>query len=307
MRTRRLLYLTVLTGCLVFYAMYREWFSWFVLVGVLCLPVLSLMLSLPAMLTVQVHLQVPERVQLGTPVSLRVRTVCRFPVLSVWGRVRVRNCLTGQTESLSTGSQLPAEHCGVLTVESLRLWVSDYLGLLRLPVRKTRECRVYVEPVPVPVDMLPAVRRGNVRRWQPKPGGGFAEQHDLRLYRPGDSLRLIHWKMAAKTGKLIYREPVVPGEHGVTLLLSLCGTPEELDEKLGKLLWLSRHLLDRQLGHTLRCYTDAGVRSFSIEEYKALDAALREILQCPAARELPLPEGENAPWQYWIGGGTDAS
>ena len=51
MLRNRLLYLAALAGGTVFYCFFYAWFSWFLLVLLWCLPALSLVVSLPAMLT----------------------------------------------------------------------------------------------------------------------------------------------------------------------------------------------------------------------------------------------------------------
>lgn len=61
MALRRLLYLTALEGCLVLYVFYREWMAWLLLLAVVCLPVFSLLISLPAMLTVKTSLHCPRK------------------------------------------------------------------------------------------------------------------------------------------------------------------------------------------------------------------------------------------------------
>ncbi len=51
MTGRRLWYLAALFGCWVFYIAYGEWFSWLALMIVGGLPWLSLLISIPAMLS----------------------------------------------------------------------------------------------------------------------------------------------------------------------------------------------------------------------------------------------------------------
>ena len=48
---RRIVYLASLVGCWVFHIAYRGWLSGFLLTAVFWLPVFSLLVSLPAMLT----------------------------------------------------------------------------------------------------------------------------------------------------------------------------------------------------------------------------------------------------------------
>ena len=73
-----------------------------------------------------------------------------------------------------------------------------------------------------------------------QPGGGFSEIHDLREYRPGDSLHEIHWKLSAKTDKLIVREAEEPDLGLVVLSFDFSGTRTQLDSTLRQLLWLQR-------------------------------------------------------------------
>ena len=53
MLRNRLMYLIALVGGTVFYLFFYAWFSWFLLVILWSLPVLSLVASLPAMLTME--------------------------------------------------------------------------------------------------------------------------------------------------------------------------------------------------------------------------------------------------------------
>lgn len=304
MAKNRSLYLAVVTGCVVFYVAYREWFSWFALMWVLALPWLSLIVSLPAMLTASVRPRIPISIEVGTPAELLPGVRCPFPAPPVQGRWELNNKLTGARYILRTGKKIPTDYCGMISVEPRRMWVYDYMGLFRLPLRKKQGAGMLVLPVPIPVEDPPALRKRPVNLWRPKAGGGFSENHDLRLYRPGDSLRLIHWKLASKTGKLIYREPIEALRDKAVLSVSLSGTPEDLNEKLGKMLWLSRYLLEKDMHHELRCATGRGEYGCTVSDEETLKAALWNLLQVPAARTAVLPDASDAYWHHHIGGGN---
>lgn len=305
MGKRRLLYLAVLLGCLVFYTAYREWFSWFGLMGVLCLPVLSLLLSLPAALCVRTELEMPTTVTRGIAVRPALRVRCALPAMPVFGRIRTENSLTGEDTRGKTDTLLNTDHCGLLLIRAEKLWTSDYLGLFRLPVRKCAGCRMLVEPAAVPVEDLPDLRRRSAVIWRPKPGGGFSENHDLRLYRPGDNLRLIHWKASAKTGKLIYREPITAQEDDFLLSMSLCGSARTLDAKLGKFLFVSRYLLSKGMSHGLHCQTARGLQTFSITDEAGIHAALQVLLSQRSSVQPTPAQSRFSPRQYHIGGDGD--
>lgn len=299
---RRLFYLLSLLGCVVFYAFYREWFSWLLLVTVFLLPWFSLILSLPALLTAQATLRCPETVRMGVPVRTALQVDCRFPTPPLSCRLRLYNSLTDSRYVGKAGELIPTEHCGCITISYDRLLVYDYLGLFCRRLRKGESTQVYVEPKPI-VSFLPESIEGrNISLWKPKPGGGFSENHDLRQYRPGDDLRGIHWKMSAKTGTLIYREPIEPAQKGYLLTLSLHGDPDTVDHKMGQLLWFSQSLLQRGCDHQVSCQTGAGTLHFQINDRASADTCLHTLLRSKKAAQEQKIHRQNALWQHHIGG-----
>ncbi len=305
MLKRWLIYLTALVSATVFFLSYREWFSWLALVGLLCLPAVVLLASLPAMLQLKMTLSLPPQLTLGSRETLTVKLHCPLPVPPVRGKIRVRRSITGESWMLTHGSPLPTAHCGRLQCLPEKVRVYDYLGLFSLRLRQTEGASVSVYPDPIPVNCLPQLERYLSSAWRPKPGGGYAENHELRLYRPGDSLNQIHWKLSAKTGKFVIREAMIPQNSRLLLTLILQGTPEALDRKLGELLWLSRTLLARQLPHEICAQTGDGLLTFPVTRESELLTALDTVLaQAPAAADTTLPE-LTAAWQHRIGGAAD--
>lgn len=140
--------------------------------------------------------------------------------------------------------------------------------------------------------------------WKPKPGGGFAENHEMRQYRPGDSMNQVHWKLTAKTGKLMVREAMEPVRHRLLLTMEVQGSGLELDIKTGKLLWLGQYLLDRGLPFDIRALTGDGVADYSVQTRRELEKAVEHLLcQRPAPKGETYSAGER--WSFHIGGGTD--
>ena len=305
MAVRRLLYITALGIGLVFFTAYQEWLSWLLLLVILGLPVLSLVVSLPAMLDFRAEPVVPAAARMGIRVDTRLTGWCRLPVPPFQGRLRICRSITGQQWQIKSGAPLPTDHCGGLTVEPEKVWVYDYLGLIGIPVRNKETKTVIVRPVPVAIHQLPDLDRFLARSWRPKFGGGYAENHELRLYRPGDSLNQVHWKLSAKIGKLILREPMQPERGLVLVTMNLRGTPEELDRKFGRLLWLGNHLLEKEAAFEIRVLTGQGILCYGVETQQTLMKAVDELL-CAAPAEGDLRERNfRASWQYHIGGEPD--
>ncbi len=305
MAERRLIYLAAAFGCLVFYWAYREWLSWIFLMVTLGLPLLSLILSLPAMLLCRVELRCPKAATVGESVAVFCTTSGFFPAPAIKGRVRVKRMLTGKTWKLRLGMELPTDHCGGLEILSAGLWVCDYLGLFCLPVIGRDKKILVVRPKAIPLEDPPDMSRYLVNAWKPKPGGGYSENHELRLYRPGDNLHQVHWKLSAKTGKMILREPMeaIRGLSKVTLILR--GAPDELDRKLGNLRWLSRYLLQKEVPHQILCLTGRGMVSLDVSEEGDVLRALDVLLKAPVAEAAAQPEYGYASWRYHIGGDGD--
>jgi hypothetical protein len=305
MAVRRLLYITALGIGLVFFTAYQEWLSWLLLLVILGLPVLSLVVSLPAMLGFRAEPVVPAAARMGIRVDTRLTGWCRLPVPPFQGRLGICRSITGQQWQIKSGAPLPTDHCGGLTAAPEKVWVYDYLGLIGIPVRNKETKTVIVRPVPVAIPQLPDLDRFLARSWRPKFGGGYAENHELRLYRPGDSLNQVHWKLSAKTGKLILREPMQPERGLVLVTMNLRGTPEELDRKFGRLLWLGNHLLEKEAAFEIRVLTGQRILCYGVETQQTLMKAVDELL-CAAPAEGDLRERNfRASWQYHIGGEPD--
>ena len=278
MTGRRIVYALALLLAVAFFVLYKQWFSWLLLWGVIWLPVLSLGLSLPAMVTAKASLRHPRQVRVGVPAKTALVVSCRFPQPPVKAVLQLENTLTGERYVGTAGEYVPVERCGLVKVHFKTLKVYDYLGLFSKKIKDETCYEICVTPRPLPAKPAEGGEAESVSRWIPKAGGGFSENHELRPYREGDNLRMIHWKLAAKTGQLIYREPIVPVRSQTMLMLVLSGTPEELERKLGRLSWLSEDLLSRQVSFGILCRTAKGDLSFSVEDLPSWEAALRQIL-----------------------------
>lgn len=306
MAGRRLVYLTALSGCGIFYIAYGEWFSYLALVLMLILPWLSLLLSLPAMLTFRIRVEGAERLIVGSPGRLWIQGSSRLPLPPFRGRIRVMRCFTGKSALYDMAVGLPTEHCGGLWAAGEKCVVCDYLGLFALPLRCRESRTICIRPKPVPIPVLPELDKYLARAWRPKSGGGFAENHEIRPYRPGDNLNQIHWKLTAKTGKWMLREPMEPQRDLVLVTMELNGSPEELDRKFGRLTWLGVHLLDKGLPFQLRVLTGNGIQTADVADEGQLQRQIDELLCVPAATEGSLGDREiAASWHYHIGGDVD--
>ena len=303
MAGRRLLYLTVLAVSIVFYLSYQEWFAWFVLLIILLLPLFSFVISLPAMLTFTAQPEGPAALTMGDSGDVWLMGQCGWPVPPFKGRVKLRHIQSGQILRYRSGGSLPTDHCGGIAVTGEKVWVYDYLGLIGIPVRRSQGKTVLVRPQMAQMEAPNDLNRYLARSWRPKPGGGYAENHDIRLYRPGDSLNQVHWKLTAKTGKLMLREPLQPNRGLILLTMNLRGSPEILDRKFGKLLFLGNYLLEMGISFELRVFSAEGIHTYPIQTKLDLDNSIDHLLTLGCAVEGDIRHREfAASWLHHIGG-----
>jgi len=306
----RLLYLGGLAAALVFHIFYFGWYSWYLLVLVLCLPWFVLLVSLPAMRKVRLRLALPQTCAMGDGVeagiiltggkSLLPPCRVRFRVKGSEGNFRTQKTSPGGNVLLDTS------HCGILTCSCKGSRVCDYLGLFGLPIRGVGQREVLVLPRPVPPEALPDLTAFAAQQKRPKPGGGFSEEHELREYRPGDNLRDIHWKLSAKTDRMILREAQEPVRQRVLLTFDMQPTGEKLDDVLSRLLWLSRWLAAHDTEHEI-CWlepTSGKLQTVLIHTEQDLLPMLHQVLSCVGAPVGTLADRQwsGVSWHYHVPG-----
>lgn len=257
MLRRRALYLLALLGALALRVAYTGWLAGVVLGWVIALPAAGVISTLPALLSCRLRLTTPGGEVIrgsGWRAGLGGGSALGLPLGRVKARLEVTNALTGEKiqEKLmwlqpGGGGTLniptPSDHCGLFTLRVTRARALDGLGLCWLPLRRGEPASLYVLPRKEGVALpdLPPVEEGPLR---PRPGGGPGEDYDPRLYRPGDPINTIHWKLSAKREELVVRETLEPVVRRPLITLDRMGTPGELDRRLDVLSGVARALLE---------------------------------------------------------------
>ena len=160
----RAVYGLALGGAVLFYCFYFGQLAWYVLMLAVCLPLFSLVVSLPAMLTAGIVLHAPAAVEREKTCVLQVYMLGWMPAARMEVRISVEDRThPGQdcARWLHLRGEAPAEweldtaHCAALRCSVRRAWVYDYLGLFRLPVRRPGAVIVTVRPRPVALSPEP--------------------------------------------------------------------------------------------------------------------------------------------------------
>ncbi len=302
-----MLYALLLLGAVLLAAYFDSYLTGFLLVLTVALPLLGLLLSLPAMLELRVRLSpAAPRVRRGEACSWKLEIDSRhgFNVARIELRLDLQNRMTGSASrrrlrllGTQSGSFLtiPAEteHCGLLEAEVARVRVFDCLGLFWLPKKPPPQAVLPVLPQTVEPEELPE-ERGGPEQFKPRPGGGPGEDYEIRPYRPGDPVRMIHWKLSSKRDEPILREVLEAKRAEPVLTFDHFGPPETLDRILDRVNALSEALVVSGRPHTLRWLEQGSgtLRSFRVESGRERERFLSAVLACPAPLAgTPTPRG----------------
>lgn len=295
-------YFLVLAGGVAFRIAYIGWFSGFFLACLICLPVVNLVISLPAVLGCRLQLLAPAEVERGGELAwkIRGRSALGLPLHCIRVRVEAVNQMTAEKHRFRTEFSLPGdggaawidiptEHCGCLRGKIRSAWAADCLGLFWLPLRRKGTAEVFILPQWDRMEIFPLPEE-ETQTLRPRPGGGPSEDYDPRAYRPGDPLHAIHWKLSAKRDELITRETLEPERTLPMLTLDHFGSPEELDEILDRLMGTSRSLLAQGRPHRIAWLAPVTgiLQKFLIAEETDLSQCLA-VLLC----EYAPPQGKS--------------
>lgn len=117
------------------------------------------------------------------------------------------------------------ETAGYYEISVRKLCLYDPFGWLYLAKKGRGFCNLCVLPnycyLPVQISLPVAQFAGESETYdESHPGNDSSEIFDVREYRPGDSMKNIHWKLSARAGDLLVKENSLPKACAVLLLLS---------------------------------------------------------------------------------------
>lgn len=279
MSGRRLTYGTLVLITAILHFAYGQYVTFYILLFLLLLPVLSLLISLPAILTSRADLIGGADVQRGRATGIRLRMKCSFFLPPEAWKLKVeRQNLFLDTRPVRTKIRFYAirekevlftpdtERLGALRCRIRSARVCDYLGLFAIPIRKGKPVTVTIlpnteKPVPMPELVEPSDRIMKAKPF------GFSEEHELRPYREGDAVNLIHWKLTEKMDSPIVREPQELMRKNVVLSMDCFSAYESEQSVLEQLRCLAdvlnEHKIPFILYYGLRSVRIAGDGDFS--------------------------------------------
>ena len=281
---RWVIYLLTLAGLCAFAVNYTAWFSSYLFYAVLLLPLFSLLASLWPYFALRLAFSAPPQVHRGDTANLKITVSakgcpyylpilltmtqtdrsntnstdlpqkairCKFvpyPILTRKNHPRKRLCIRAAGGILVP---IPTGHTTVIRTEIRCAYMWDFLGLFRMRIRLNQNQSMFA-PLINDITILPLTTppRGKLRMWDNSQSTLVvtqrpSEQYEIRTYRPGDSLRSVHWKLTAKIDDILVREPVEPQYSMLAIALERVRDPEHADLLYDALDWMLRALCVR--------------------------------------------------------------
>ncbi len=125
----------------------------------------------------------------------------------------------GQPINLSY--QTKGDRRGLYRLPKLQLFSSGPFGLFKTKRRLKVPGEILIYPQYYPLKRLPLLEQKEFAEKQARSVGPGSEIIGTREYRPGDSLRQIHWRSTAHTGKLVVKEFADSEQLTLTVVLDL--------------------------------------------------------------------------------------
>lgn len=311
MAANRTVYLLALTGATVFFiAANGVWFAWVLLFLLLLMPIVSLLLSLPQMLSVRLSVNTAQQLEQGEPLHLLLtpKTRPKLPMLELRLRLKLQTDGDAHYEYRylrhipreGGNSRLETTQAGLYRCTLSKVRVYDALGLIWLSRPVPEPTKTAVLPPPMQPKPLPDLTAFRTVRLAALPPGRYSEDHDHRPYREGDNVRSIHWKLSQKTDDLIVREPVAPLRIQSYLIVTPPETLRDLQSELAQLRWLSAWLAQRQLWHLVLWRGEDGLHTREIASADDVLPVVAEVCASPffpGGAEITTPECD---WCYRI-------
>ena len=231
-----------------------------------CIP-----LHLWAVKQIRLRLDAPVNLGKGETGTLRVQIENKtaLPLGLIHVRLRLSNLLTGQSElrrcrlsarprrTETAEYDLASAHCGRIAIEAACCRIYDPFGLIGIRLKQTVLAQTTVQPKGFAQTIFispDANCPDDSESYAPdRAGYDLSEVYQLREYRPGDSLRQMHWKLSGKLDRLVIREASLPVRRSVLLFWERTqkAVPEETDAQADVVVTFCRSLLEAGVQFTI--------------------------------------------------------
>lgn len=241
--------------------------------------------------------------------TLQIKNSSLLPVIRCRLWISAENVLTGEKTVQEQSAALAPRgvcrlsfgvtdrYCGQIRVKLERVLVQDPLGICSREEKADAGVEYYVMPavgeIPPDPESVSHYDMESYRYSAERKGSDPSETFGLRSYLPGDSMKAIHWKLSGKLDDLIVREPGLPIDNSLMMILDKrlpadgSVSAELIDRTTELFAALSHGAARQEISHTAGWYNAAGGRfaAFQIESGDDMFRMLPELLASPCGED----------------------
>lgn len=247
-------------------------------VAILMWPVLSMAILLLQRRYLDVAMKIPVPVaekEGHIQIQIEVVQSTWFPVLQMDARMKCRPLFGGAGEiyplafnadgrqSCQFIYEISRDSCGRLRIEinRIRLWDYFHFFSLNKKLNLSEEITFLPQIYETVVTVCEATRHfaGETEDYEPEAAGPDNSQiYQVREYRPGDRLQMIHWKLTARNDELYVRESAEPLCFAVGIFIDFSGKGknswESMEAVIETVLSIANGLLEQKCRHFIAWY-----------------------------------------------------
>lgn len=233
----KILYLILLAVLGVFYIMYIDNLSFFLLAFAVILPFVLIFIMFRARRGIEAQLSssaMSVNKNSDITVSVNIKNKSIFPVPNACIAIEIMNTLDGIPDTMSAtvpvqphNSQSMSFHisscyCGKLIVNLKYIKIYDYIKLFSVKKKFSSSSEIVILPDVSPIEIFSDSTfyendRSEIYSGR-KAGDDCSEVFDVRNYHEGDKINRIHWKLSMKQDMLMVKEYSLPINCSVLVL-----------------------------------------------------------------------------------------
>lgn len=292
----KIIYIFLLAVLAVFYIMYIDNMSLFLLVFAAVLPVVLFFVMLCAFFRTDAELSasaMSENKDSDISVDVHITNRSIFPVSDACVTLEIMNSLDSVPEKMSASVPVQArnsqvvsftvssQYCGKLIVKLRQIRIYDYIKLFSLRKKFSKTAEIIIMPHIYPVDIVTdhSYDENTMSELYSKcrAGDDCSEVFNIRNYNDGDKINRIHWKLSMKQDSLMVKDYSMPVNCSILLLLDFFtdyseGYMSKLDTLIETFSSVSESIAETEAVH------DAGWYDVTKDAYSA-----RRISSCEDA------------------------
>lgn len=242
-------YLLIIVGCMLFYILYKDIFSFYLLISAAVIPLLLFITMIINKLRIKMWLECSyKNAVCGRKIPVIINIVNRspFPVSCAEITVCFQSLVFGSPKKITVNTpvyarntqqlclMISAEYCGKMEIYIKKAKIFDAVKLFKARIRPGGQ-RATVTVMPPISHINPQISyQNNVYSENDifskhRPGDDPSEIFALHEYRPGDRINRIHWKASGKKDDYIVKDFSLPLSNNIAIIL--CPVSRDISSK----------------------------------------------------------------------------